>query len=453
MEHRVPTADDASRANPAWLWAFVIITLLSIILKIPTARAAVVDLNAGTLSFLDDTFTSPGLNNALVVTLVGGTYTIDDPAETAIALLAGATAGGCAPVDANTVNCPAAGITSLTIQSNLGDDHVTLNGVTVLATIIGGRGNDTLVGGNEPDIFDWNPGDGSDTIDGGGGDDVLGFAGSNIAESISVVPDGTGFLLFRNIANITMSVQHVEALAVSSLAGADTIFTTPLAGITQNFVDGSPPQSDDQADLLHVDGNGLCVTRQGDTFEAPGRGTIHLVDIPQVVLENVFCPLDPCVGAVATMGCTVNRVRNQPCQGTSGDDVIIGTVGPDVILGGGGNDRISGGAGDDLLCGEAGDDVLGGKTGNDTLVGGPGLDRLRGSSGNDTLSGGDDADLVDGGNGDDDIDGGDGDDKVKGGAGIDTLRGGEGLDRIDGGSGEDRCSDTDQTGPFPRCEL
>ena len=99
-------------------------------------------------------------------------------------------------------------------------------------------------------------------------------------------------------------------------------------------------------------------------------------------------------------------MKHQPCQGTDGNDVIVGTQASDVIHGGGGRDRLLGGSGDDLLCGEDGDDALQGGRGNDTLVGGPGFDKLDGGAGDDVLLGGDDDDRLIGGGGNDDLDGG-----------------------------------------------
>jgi hypothetical protein len=96
---------------------------------------------------------------------------------------------------------------------------------------------------------------------------------------------------------------------------------------------------------------------------------------------------DTCNGQSATAGCNVNGVAEQPCLGTSGDDLIEGTSGSDVIIGLDGNDNIIGAAGADTICG--GD-------GNDTLAGGKGKDQLFGEDGDDTLKGGRGADLLDG---------------------------------------------------------
>jgi Ca2+-binding RTX toxin-like protein len=406
---------------------------------------AILDLSAGLLIYTG----TPLAANALEVTLAGDTYTVHDGGEPAVSFTPNAFAQGCVTLDPNTVTCPAAAISSFAISTRGGDDVVVLAGAVHPALVSGGAGNDTLIGGDVDDVFVWNPGDGSDLVDGGPGSDTLLFNGSNASEIYAITADGAGFDLVRNVANIHMDVENTEALFLTTLGGEDEVSTTSLLTTSQVLTAGTDPSPD----TLRVDGGGLCLTRQGDTFEVEGRQPIHFADFDEVFVSNAFCRADPCDGAVVTQGCRVNGVPNQPCQGTDGDDVIVGTAAADVIRGGGGRDRIRAGAGDDLVCGEEGDDTLSGASGNDTLVGGPGADRLNGGGGNDTLLGGDDADDLKGGSGDDDLDGGAGDDRVRGGGGIDTLRGGAGVDRLDGGGGVDLCIDADQIGPFPRCEL
>jgi Ca2+-binding RTX toxin-like protein len=283
------------------------------------------------------------------------------------------------------------------------------------------------MGGDGDDTFVWSPGDDNDLVDGGPGDDTIRFNGANVSEIFAITADGTGFDLSRNIANILMEVENAEVLVLTTFGGDDDVSTTSLPNTTQ-FLTAAPGSL---PDTLRIDAAGHCLTRQGDTFEVAGRPPIHFVDFPAVFVSNAFCPCD----AAATLGCRVNGVRNQPCQGTAGDDVIVGTGAADVIKGGGGHDQIRAGSGDDLVCGEEGDDRIVGASGGDTLVGGPGADDLSG------------------GGGDDEIDGGPGDDRLRGGGDLDTLHGGTGVDEINGGGGNDLCTDSDQAGPFVRCEL
>ena len=54
----------------------------------------------------------------------------------------------------------------------------------------GNRGNDVALLGAGADHFQWDPGDGSDTVEGQGGQDVMDFNGSNAAEHIDVSANG-----------------------------------------------------------------------------------------------------------------------------------------------------------------------------------------------------------------------------------------------------------------------
>jgi Ca2+-binding RTX toxin-like protein len=104
----------------------------------------------------------------------------------------------------------------LTIDGGSGDDTLLdNNGADVL---IGGVGNDHVDGGVGADNaklgagndhFQWDPGDGSDTVEGESGDDALDFNGSNIGEQIDVSANGSSVRLFRNVASVTMDVDGV----------------------------------------------------------------------------------------------------------------------------------------------------------------------------------------------------------------------------------------------------
>jgi Ca2+-binding RTX toxin-like protein len=423
------------------------VALLGVVSLATPVRATDVDLTAGVLSYTEP----PSMlfvANLLAISRAGGTYTIDDPAEVAITLTSNALAAGCAPFDSNTVTCPAVAITSFNIATGLGNDTIVITGAVHPAMVRGGDGNDTFFGGTVDDTFIWSPGDDDDLVDGQSGNDTIVFNGSNASEQISITADGAGFDFFRNVANVRMEVENAEVLALTTFGGEDDISTTPLLNTTQLLTTGT----DTLPDTLRIDAAGLCLTRQGDTFDVAGRPPIQFFNFSAVLVSNDFCPVDPCSGAIVTQGCKVNGARNRPCQGTAGDDVIIGTPTGDVIRGGGGQDRIRAGAGDDLVCGEGGDDRLTGGAGDDIVTGGAGADELRGDGGADTLLGDDDGDSLTGGSGNDDLDGGAGDDRLRGGNDLDTLRGGAGVDGLDGGGDVDLCTDADQLGPFGRCE-
>jgi predicted ester cyclase len=126
-------------------------------------------------------------------------------------------------------------LTSLTLDGGDGDDD--LRGGDGPDLLLGGKGEDDVDGnigadrallGPDADVFQWDPGDGSDVVEGQGGDDRLDFNGSNAGEEIHVFANGERAQLTRNIANITMDFDGVEALAVRALGSADTITVDDL---------------------------------------------------------------------------------------------------------------------------------------------------------------------------------------------------------------------------------
>lgn len=160
-----------------------------------------------------------------------------------------------------------------------------------------------------------------------------------------------------------------------------------------------------------------------------------------------------------------------PCNGTPGNDEIVGTDQADQIRGLAGNDSLDGNDGDDLLAGGKGRDRTDGDGGDDRHQGGPGRDDLTefgevtsggrdvmlGGPGGDVLDAGADGDVLRGGAGnerfpDDTVPrgvascfrgfcaamfGGDGKDRLFGGRGKDHLAGEAGRDQHYGGKGRD----------------
>ena len=84
--------------------------------------------------------------------------------------------------------------------------------------------------GSGNDTFQWDPGDGNDTVEGEGGTDALQFNGSNIGEEIDVSANGPRVRFTRNVANITMDLGTLERVNVRALGGADNVTVNDLAG-------------------------------------------------------------------------------------------------------------------------------------------------------------------------------------------------------------------------------
>src|SRR5690606_19518541 len=121
-----------------------------------------------------------------------------------------------------------AGLITITVDGGAGDD--TLLGSNGADLLIGGDGNDFVDGqqGNDvvflgagDDVFQWDPGDGSDTVEGQAGHDTLQFNGSGANETMDVSANGSRVRFTRNVGNIVMDLDDVEAVEVRMLGGAD----------------------------------------------------------------------------------------------------------------------------------------------------------------------------------------------------------------------------------------
>jgi Ca2+-binding RTX toxin-like protein len=257
---------------------------------------------------------------------------------------------------------------SLAVDGGVGND--TINGGDGNDILLGGdgndfidgnRGNDTALMGAGDDAFRWDPGDGSDIVEGQDGFDRLAFNGANIAENMEVSANGGRVRFTRDIANITMDLNDVEAIGVQALGGADKVVVDDLSGtdMTSVSTDLSATGGGDDGAADNVVVNG---TAGSDVVSASGSaGNVRVAGLAAVV--NV-------AGAVPAMDkVTVNAL--------AGDDVVDASAlaadtAPITEAGGDGDDVLLGGAGNDTLLGEAGDDVLIGGPGADVLDGGPG---------------------------------------------------------------------------------
>jgi Ca2+-binding RTX toxin-like protein len=302
---------------------------------------------------------SEGANDALVVNALGG-----DDGVTATTL--------------------PAGVIKLTVDGGTGDD--TLLGSQGADVFLGGAGNDFVFGdnGNDTaflgagdDVFQWNPGDGNDTIEGQDGFDTMLFFGANIAEDVDIFANGGRVIFFRNIATVTMDLNDVEGIDFRALGGADSIDVGDLSGTDVTRVDldlrGPNGGGDGAADTVTVTG-----TNGDDVFGAAGdAGGINVFGLQAAV--NIFFQEqandrltlnalggDDVIDATSLEADGIQLTMN----GGLGDDVFLGSEGDDLINGGDGDDIALMGAGDDTFVWNPGDD-------NDTLEGQDGFDTMR----------------------------------------------------------------------------
>lgn len=201
----------------------------------------------------------------------------------------------------------------LLLNANDGDDsvsctgnlaaliHITSDGGAGDDTLLGSNGSDVLIGGNDNDFIDgqqgndvavlgagddtfqWDPGDGSDTIEGQGGEDRLRFNGSNIAEMLEFSSIGARLRLTRNIGSIVMDVNGVETVDLRATGGADNIIVNNLAqtDVSNIAIDllgtlGGP--GDAAADTITVNGtpaaDSIVLNAGGDAVEITGLSAV-----------------------------------------------------------------------------------------------------------------------------------------------------------------------------------
>ena len=395
---------------------------------VPNGTALAVDVGEdGTIDFSFDSSTFSSIN----VQAGGGDDTVD--ASNGIA--------GFGPLTIN------GGPGNDTIRGGDGDD--TLLGGAGNDTIDGNRGSDVVLGGGGNDTFVWDPGDGSDTIEGQGGADAMDFNGSNAAENIDVSANGTRVRLFRDVANITMDLNGIEALNLRTLGSADTVNVHNLSGtglttanVDVSAFDGTSDGAADNVNVFGTDGADnatvggtagvVKVTGLGETVNVSGADSTDGVGVDTLggddtITNSVLTPGPASVNidggadsdttnyngtaaadtigvanngtAVATFTPTggvqnTTNVENLVVNGQAGDDTIQGQNGIAslthlTINGGDGNDTLGGGDGDDTLLGGAGNDTIDGNRGSDVALGGGGNDTFvwDPGDGSDTIEG------------------------------------------------------------------
>jgi Ca2+-binding RTX toxin-like protein len=277
-----------------------------------------------------------------------------------------------------------AGVIKLTIDGGVGDDD--LLGSQGADVFLGGGGDDFIFGDNGNDLalmgadddgFQWNPGDGNDTLEGQDGIDTMTFFGANIAENIDVVANGGRVLFVRNIATVTMDLDDVEGIDFRALGGTDNIVVGDLSGTDATTIGldlrGSNGGGDGAADTVTVNG-----TQAADTFGAAGdAGGVNVFGLHAAI--NIFFQEqandrltlnalggDDVVDATSLEADGIQLTIN----GGLGNDVMMGSEGDDLVNGGDGADTALMGAGDDVFAWNPGDD-------NDVLEGQAGFDRMR----------------------------------------------------------------------------
>jgi hypothetical protein len=225
-------------------------------------------------------------------------------------------------------------------------------------------------------VFQWNPGDGSDTVEGQDGADTMLFFGANIAENIDISANGGRVRFTRNIANIVMDLNDVESIDFRALGGADNIVVDDLTDTDMTAVGldlrGPAGGGDGAADTITVNG-----TQGDDQFGASGdAGGVSVTGL-QATVNIVFqeqandrLTLNALGGADVVDASSLAADGIQlTMNGGIGADTLIGSQGDDLVNGGNDDDVALMGAGDDVFQWNPGDD-------NDTLEGQAGFDKM-----------------------------------------------------------------------------
>ncbi|MCA9236153.1 MAG: hypothetical protein KDA44_11825, partial [Planctomycetales bacterium] len=268
--------------------------------------------------------------------------------------------GGNDVVDASLL---AAGAVGLMINGGLGGD--VLVGSQGDDMIVGGDGNDLALMGDGNDTFTWNPGDDNDTLEGQNGFDTMLFNGANVSENFAITANGGRMLFTRDVANVVMDLDDVEAIRLNAQGGADFVTVNDLTGTDVTQLDlnlaaiggGGDAQIDNVIlnattgnDVVIVNGNasGVAVLGLPWTVNIVGaEGTLDLLSINLLAGDDV---LD-----ASGLAATGIRLR---ADGGDDNDVLTGGDGADTLLGGLGDDVLIGGLGIDILDGGPGDNIV-----------------------------------------------------------------------------------------------
>ena len=287
-----------------------------------------------------------------------------------------------------------AALIKITADGGAGND--TILGSNGADLLLGGDGNDFVDGqqGNDVaflgagnDVFQWDPGDGSDIVDGQAGTDALLFNGSAGAETFEASANGGRVRFTRNLGNIVMDLNDVEAIDLNALGNTDTVIVNDMAGtdlVALNVdlagtIGGTA--GDGAADTVIVNG-----TNGADVINVGGAGTSvsvlglsARVNITNSEGANDSLVVNALGGADGVTATTLPAgVIKLTVDGGAGNDSLLGSQGADVFRGGDGNDFVFGDNGDDVALLGLRNDVFQWNPGD-------GNDTIEGQDGNDTM--------------------------------------------------------------------
>lgn len=287
-------------------------------------------------------------------------------------------------------------------------------------TLLGGAGNDTIIGGygesaSGKNFFDG--GDGNDTIAVFATQDTaLGGAGDDFIQSITVSTTTQSSIDPFNPLFNPFGLNNGGKNSLDGGAGNDTI----VGGYASDTILGG--LDNDSLSGIFILGSG------GD-----GNDTIN-ASVAFGGTTPISITLDGGLGNDSLFG-NVGSVTNWMNGGAGNDTIIFGTAGDTLIGDFAGDDFIScssvsftGRTTTNIITDNLGNNFIDGGNGSDVFTTGGGNDVLFGRVGDDTLNAGGGNDTLFGDVGNDYLIGGDGNDSLGGAIGADTLIGGAGSD-------------------------
>jgi Ca2+-binding RTX toxin-like protein len=294
-----------------------------------------------------------------------------------------------------------AGAAAATLVGGRGDD--TLNGGAAADTLTGGSGqdrlvgnggNDSIVGGTGADSL-WGA-TGNDTLDGGTGDDwMVGGAGNDVFYVDSprdVVREAAGqgddLVIASSSFTLGANIERLTLVGSGNHRGVGNGLDNVLTGAGQNDI-----LLGRGGDDTIIGGNGADSMIGGigaDSMVGGAGNDFYWVDSAlDKVIEAASGGIDRVISTISytlpvnVENLTLSGTGRMTGTGNAADNQIVGNGGVSVLYGMDGNDALWGGAGADTLYGGAGADRLNGQAGNDVLVGGAGADTLSGGDGAD----------------------------------------------------------------------
>jgi Ca2+-binding RTX toxin-like protein len=271
----------------------------------------------------------------------------------------------------------------LTLDGDVGND--TIAGGPGQETLRGGDGNDSIDGnggvdsafmGAGDDLFVWDPGDASDIVEGEDGADTMLFNGANVAEQVDLSANGSRLRFFRNPGNIVMDTNGVETVDFTALGGADTINVNDLTGTDVTTVGtdlaAAGGGGDGQPDHVTVAGTG----GPDGIFLLGGAGTANVGGLAATLKVTNAEPAGDALTVNAAAG--ADRVDASGLAATAVELEINGGDDADQLAGSAGGDLVNGGRGADLALLGAGADtfVWNPGDGSDTVEGQDGIDTM-----------------------------------------------------------------------------